>query len=123
MESSSFYDRKEREELYLQLLKLIPKKIKLDAQKILEIGPSDISVKILKREFPNAKYVGLEKQEHFVEKMQREYEEEEKIRAEVDDLLDKINRIGLENLTKQEKKRLDEASRFLRERAKQYQPK
>lgn len=52
-------------------------------------------------------------------KMQREYEEEEKIRAEVDDLLDKINRIGLENLSKQEKKRLDEASRFLRERAKQ----
>ena len=56
-------------------------------------------------------------------KLQREYEEEEKIRAEVDDLLDKINRIGLENLSKQEKKRLDEASRFLRERAKQYQSK
>lgn len=46
-------------------------------------------------------------------------EEEQKIRAEVDALLDKINRIGLENLSKSERKRLDEASRFLRERSKQ----
>lgn len=49
------------------------------------------------------------------------FEEEEKVRAEVDELLDKINRIGLENLSKQERRRLDEASRFLRERSKQFQ--
>jgi len=53
----------------------------------------------------------------------RTFEEEEKVRAEVDALLDKINRIGLENLTKQERRRLDEASRFLREHSKQYQSK
>ena len=51
----------------------------------------------------------------------REYQYEQKVRDEVDELLDKINKIGLENLSKKERKRLDEASRFLRERAKQYQ--
>ena len=43
------------------------------------------------------------------------HQEEQKIREEVDQLLDKINKIGLENLSKGEKRRLDEASRFLRE--------
>ena len=43
------------------------------------------------------------------------HQEEQKIREEIDQLLDKINKIGLENLSKGEKRRLDEASRFLRE--------
>ena len=51
---------------------------------------------------------------------QGERESVDKIRAEVDELLDKINTMGLHNLTKQERKRLDEASRFLREKSKQY---
>ena len=49
--------------------------------------------------------------------------EEERVKAEVDILLDKINRIGYDNLTKQEKRRLDEASRFLRQRSKECQSK
>ncbi|MBL7191204.1 rhomboid family intramembrane serine protease [bacterium] len=51
----------------------------------------------------------------------RDYHYEQQIRQEVDDLLDKINQIGLENLSKKERRRLDDASRFLRERAKRYQ--
>ena len=70
-----------------------------------------------------ARTVKKEAKKRQAKRLQQEYEEEEKIRAEVDDLLDKINKIGLENLSKQEKKRLDEASRFLREKAKQYQSK
>jgi membrane associated rhomboid family serine protease len=53
-----------------------------------------------------------------MKQQKKKYEEEQKIRAEVDELLDKINRLGIENLTKGEKKRLDEASRFLRENSK-----
>lgn len=56
-------------------------------------------------------------------KQRRLQQEEQRIQAEVDILLDKINRIGLNNLTKEERKRLDEASRYLRERSRQYQAK
>jgi membrane associated rhomboid family serine protease len=42
----------------------------------------------------------------------------ERVREEVDFLLDKINKIGFENLSKGERKRLDQASRFLREYSK-----
>lgn len=44
--------------------------------------------------------------------------EERLIRDEVDRLLDKINHIGLKNLSKKERRQLDKASRFLREREK-----
>jgi membrane associated rhomboid family serine protease len=53
-----------------------------------------------------------------IKKQQRLYEQEQRVKVEVDELLDKINRIGLENLSKAERKRLNEASRFLRGRAK-----
>ena len=42
-------------------------------------------------------------------------DEIEKLQHEVDDLLDKINRDGLESLTANEKARLKEASRKLKE--------
>lgn len=58
-----------------------------------------------------------------VERQKKMFIEEERVRAEVDELLDKINRIGLQNLTKDERRRLDDASRYLRERAQQYQTK
>jgi membrane associated rhomboid family serine protease len=51
-------------------------------------------------------------------KRRRLFEEEEKVKREVDELLDKINVIGFDNLSKGEKQRLDQASKFLRERAK-----
>lgn len=46
----------------------------------------------------------------------REAEEIERIRQEVDELLDKINRVGFDGLTKREQERLEEASKFLREK-------
>ncbi len=45
----------------------------------------------------------------------RQFESEEKLRREVDDLLDKINEVGLNNLTNWEKKRLKEATERLKE--------
>jgi len=45
----------------------------------------------------------------------RNFEAEEKLRREVDDLLDKINEVGLGNLTEWERKRLQEASDKLKE--------
>jgi membrane associated rhomboid family serine protease len=48
----------------------------------------------------------------------REQESLDKLRREVDELLDKINREGMDSLTPAEQKRLDEASRILREREK-----
>ncbi len=54
------------------------------------------------------------------QRTQRDMEDIEKVRMEVDELLDKINTIGLENLTKQERRRLDEASRLLREKSQQH---
>ena len=53
------------------------------------------------------------------EKQQKLKQEEEKIHIDVDELLDKINKIGLENLSREERKRLDEASRFLRDKSQQ----
>jgi len=53
------------------------------------------------------------------EKQQREEEKqagrEENLRREVDDLLDKINEVGIENLTSWERRRLREASERLRQ--------
>ena len=48
----------------------------------------------------------------------REQQELDKLRREVDELLDKINREGMGSLTPAEQKRLDKASRILREREK-----
>jgi len=45
----------------------------------------------------------------------RQFESETKLRREVDDLLDKINEVGLNNLTDWEKKRLKEASEKLKD--------
>jgi membrane associated rhomboid family serine protease len=45
----------------------------------------------------------------------READEMDRIRREVDELLDKINRVGMNGLTPSEQKRLAEASRRLRE--------
>ncbi len=50
----------------------------------------------------------------FAERKQK-FESEEKLRREVDDLLDKINEVGLNNLTDWERKRLKEASDRLKE--------
>ncbi len=47
---------------------------------------------------------------------EREEREIEKIRKEVDDLLDKINRVGMEGLSKAEQKRLEKASKLLRDK-------
>jgi len=66
-------------------------------------------VRFMAKKFKNYLHIRRMKQK------KKKFEEERKIRAEVDELLDKINRIGLENLSKGEKKRLDEASRFLRD--------
>jgi membrane associated rhomboid family serine protease len=51
------------------------------------------------------------------EEAQRRREEQnlDQIRREVDELLDKINRVGMSGLTKAEQKRLEKASRILRE--------
>lgn len=46
---------------------------------------------------------------------QRENESKDSLRREVDDLLDKINEVGLENLTSWEKRRLRDASERLKE--------
>ncbi|MDP8228775.1 MAG: rhomboid family intramembrane serine protease [Candidatus Electryoneaceae bacterium] len=53
----------------------------------------------------------MRKQEH--ERADQQASTEEKLRQEVDDLLDKINDVGLENLTSRERKRLREASKLL----------
>jgi membrane associated rhomboid family serine protease len=45
----------------------------------------------------------------------REEEHIERVRREVDELLDKINRVGMDGLTKREQERLEEASRILRD--------
>jgi membrane associated rhomboid family serine protease len=53
----------------------------------------------------------------------RRHDEEslDEIRREVDDLLDKINRVGMGGLTRAEQKRLEKASRILREKEKERQ--
>ena len=45
----------------------------------------------------------------------REYETERRLRGELDDLLDKINEVGLENLTPWERRRLREAGERLKQ--------
>ena len=46
----------------------------------------------------------------------RQDNEIEQVRQEVDELLDKINKVGFDGLTKKEQERLEEASKFLRDR-------
>lgn len=58
----------------------------------------------------------LKEREHIQAK--KTAEAEEKLRGEVDDLLDKINEVGIENLTSWEKRRLQEASEKLRQKEK-----
>ncbi len=53
-------------------------------------------------------------QQHQEKKVVREEEDAEDLQQEVDDLLDKINEVGLGNLTPWEKKRLREASQKLK---------
>jgi membrane associated rhomboid family serine protease len=48
----------------------------------------------------------------------RKENEVEQVRREVDELLDKINKVGFDGLTKKEQVRLEEASKFLREKGK-----
>ena len=55
-----------------------------------------------------------ERNREYAERKHR-FESEENLRREVDDLLDKINEVGLNNLTNWEKKRLKEASDRLKE--------
>jgi PP-loop superfamily ATP-utilizing enzyme len=43
----------------------------------------------------------------------KQREREQKLLERVDQILDKINQIGFDNLTKEEKKTLEEASQFL----------
>ncbi len=50
-----------------------------------------------------------------IKRQQQKASEEEELREEVDQLLDKINEIGLENLSSREKKRLQDASERLRD--------
>jgi len=52
-------------------------------------------------------------------KQQKIYQSEEKLRQEVDDLLDKINEVGIGNLTNWERKRLKQASEQLRQQDKE----
>lgn len=53
-----------------------------------------------------------------LEESARERDEQnvEDVRREVDELLDKINRVGMDGLTKEEQKRLEKASKFLRDK-------
>jgi len=48
-----------------------------------------------------------------IEKQWHEREKEEKLMEEVDHILDKINKVGYDNLTRQEKKILEDASQRL----------
>ena len=48
----------------------------------------------------------------------RKENEMQQVRREVDELLDKINKVGFDGLTKKEQERLEEASKFLREHGK-----
>jgi membrane associated rhomboid family serine protease len=61
----------------------------------------------------------LERREE--EQRRREEQNLDEIRREVDMLLDKINRVGMNGLTKAEQKRLEKASRILREHEKERQ--
>jgi hypothetical protein len=47
---------------------------------------------------------------------EREEQEIEDVRREVDDLLDKINKVGMDGLSRKEQERLEKASKFLRDR-------
>lgn len=47
---------------------------------------------------------------------EREEAEIEEVRREVDELLDKINRVGMDGLSKDEQRRLEKASQFLRDK-------
>ncbi len=47
---------------------------------------------------------------------EREEQNIEDVRREVDDLLDKINKVGMDGLTKAEQQRLEKASKFLRDK-------
>jgi membrane associated rhomboid family serine protease len=51
----------------------------------------------------------------------REEQNVDEIRREVDELLDKINRVGMNGLTRAEQKRLEKASRILREHERERQ--
>lgn len=62
-----------------------------------------------------AKYLKGRIRAREMQKQQRKAGEEEKLREEVDRLLDKINEVGLENLSGREKKRLHDASERLRD--------
>ena len=53
-------------------------------------------------------------QEKAIVKQEMIFQSEEKLRQEVDDLLDKINEVGIGNLTNWERKRLKQASEKLR---------
>ena len=83
------------------------------------IGFVYLKRKLLTRAF--ARWLKQRMERRYFDRQRKMMQEEEKIRSDVDELLDKINKIGLENLTKEERNRLDEASRFLRERSKQTQ--
>lgn len=50
-----------------------------------------------------------------MKQLQKKRAEKEKLMEKVDQILDKINRVGIENLTKEEKKILEEASHLLSE--------
>ncbi len=56
-----------------------------------------------------------------LEKERRDAQSLDEVRREVDELLDKINRVGMSGLTKAEQKRLEKASRILRERERERQ--
>lgn len=49
-------------------------------------------------------------------KQEREELQVDEVRREVDELLDKINKVGMDGLTKDEQKRLEKASKFLRDK-------
>ncbi|MBK8127469.1 MAG: rhomboid family intramembrane serine protease [bacterium] len=56
------------------------------------------------------------KQKMEVAQQEREVREVDEVRREVDELLDKINKVGMDGLTKDEQKRLEKASKFLRDK-------
>lgn len=67
--------------------------------------------RIIPRSWSNALSDWKERREE--REQRRELEDMDKIRREVDDLLDKINREGMNSLTAAERRRLDDASRKL----------
>lgn len=84
------------------------------------LGGMAIGYLYLKRDrFLPRRGLGAWKESREMAARRREEENLDKVRREVDDLLDKINRVGMDGLTPAERKLLQKASKILRDKEKQ----